>query len=1097
MKKTRTLLTVAIATLTLAVSTLTAQAASIDQQTARQRAADFLKGNSTMRHKRATGTATDRAVPPEDLTPVDIRTSLFAFNIGKQDGFVIVSPDDRTAPVLAYATAGHLDPETMPEAMRDWFQEYASQLAYLAAHPFSVGGGSVAASTPLTAADDEPTAKNPISALLTTMWNQFAPYNRLCPTTDKGDRCVTGCVATAMAQVMRFHQWPDSTAATIPGYVTASNHLTIDSIPAGLALDWQNMTDIYQGDESEEQLAAISSLMLAAGASVTMDYGTKKSDALFKSVPAALQTYFNYSPRIHYEYRGNYSIDDWEQLIYTELLAGRPILYQGRSSGGGHAFVVDGYSSNGYFHINWGWGNDNSQTECLLSVLNPGNNAGAGASTSLDGYSFDQAAILGIRPPRENDTPYSSFFLTTAITEIKGNDIVCEYINQTATTGTYDYGIGYYSPERQNFRSVSNNERTFSPTDDWQLTFTVNNLEPGTYHIVPISKLVSERIWRSSQNPNVDYVEAVVDEGGNITLTRHQPVYDISAQVEVNGIHLTNRPHTIKVTVNNNGDEYYDRIFLRINREGQTPVLLGSAGITVRKGNSTEIEFNYTPKEEGTFCFSAATSASANAEVIGQTTATFWEFPPNGGPINDSIHLQTEIAFEPVTQDGAYILSERPRIRITVTNPTDTNYDGSVQFTLFITDKNGDSYYKVYPKSTQAVPYKLGSHSEETFYLDERFHYANNKPYRDFADWLGTLEFDNAYCLVPDFRFEKYFRDVYSLPVTKMQIAAPPVHMYRADGYSLAELSRDTLTVPARAAAVDLRQATHTKVVKGGNPNTLYFVNKDAEVPDGITRNIVRGRQADTIRLDDGYNFYIPGDIGSVQANHVSYTRTFRRGYKSATQDGWNTMTLPFAVQKVQVLEEDQTRDIDWTRASGDYRDFWIMEFKGDQGNTLFFEPATDFVANRPYLVAVRQSTYPILNLTGKPFTFSADNVKLEAGATATTTGTQFLLQGLRYYQELDTIFALDGTGRQFELEDTAIQAFRAYFAIRDTATYNFKQNQLTIFINAQFDAIQDVGIDAEATRQEQKWYTATGQRIATPQRKGIFIRRGRKYIIK
>lgn len=1073
MKKTHSFFYAVVTTLILAVGSLTTHAAPIDQQTARQRAATFLKGNSAIKHKRAFNSAVS-------LKPVDIQSSLFAFNIGEKDGFIVISPDDRTEPVLAYSATGHINPENMPENMRAWFQEYANQLAYLEAHP--------ATAAPPVSADGEITVKNPISPLLTAAWDQYAPYNLLCPITDAGRHCVTGCVATAMSQIMYYHQWPDSTIATIPEYITNTYAFQIDSIPAGLHLDWANMTNMYQGDESEEQLQAISTLMLAAGASVKMDYGAKKSLSDFRKVPSALQTYFDYSAQMHYEFRGHYGIDTWEQLVYNELEAGRPVLYVGSSSGGDHVFIIDGYSE-GLFNINWGWGNVNNEGMYRLSVLKPQNN-GAGASTSLDGYNFDQAAIFGIKKRGKNDKPLSDAYLTSEITSISGNKVTCYFENNTGLSDTFSYGIGYLD-ENGAYVDVRSSRAELSMTNDLTATFTISSsgpndrkLQPGTYHLVPISRLYRGGEWHSSQNPDLDYIEAVVTEDYNVILTRHQPVTKLSAQVEVIGTHLVNEAHTIRVTVTNSGDEYYGRIFLRINRPNEEPLKLSEAGITVRKGMSETMDIPYTPTKKDTLIFSATLTNEIDAIAIGQTQAVFTIPPPNPDD-TDAIQLQTNIVFEPVTSDGAFILSDQPRIRVTITNPTDFNYVGSVQYWLFHY-KDGKKYSMVYPDRQHAKPYELKNHSTETFYLEER--------YEDVAESFGTYVFGDDYSLIANFRYNNKFKSV-TAP-KESQTVVPPVYMYRADGYSLAQMSRDTLVVPARAAAVDLRKATNTKVVKVENPNTIFFINKEAEVPEGITSNIVREGQADTITLADGYNFFLPEDI---TANHVRYTRTFRRGYNAATQDGWNTMILPFAVEKVEVLEADTIRDIDWLRSiEGGRQDFWIMEFKKEQGSTLIFEPAKTFVANRPYLVAVPQSIdghSP--DLTKKPITFSADNVKLMAEASTTSTGDKFMLHGIRYYQELDTIFALDRTGHQFELGDTAIQAFRAYFAIRDTTTYNFSLDKLTIEVHPTPDAIQAPSIERWGKEEKEFWYTPTGQPVGTPQRKGVYIRKGRKYIFK
>ena len=1026
MSTRHTLLTVAMTALAFVVNTLTALAEPIDQQTARQRAAAFLNSNTAMHRK--------RAVKPATLAPVELRTSLYAFNIGDREGFVVVSPDDQTESILAYSTTGQLDSETMPDNMRAWFQEYANQLDYIQAHPTPARSPRRVGSGTATAFDDVTiTAKNPIDPLLTTMWNQTNPYNLRCPIYFTDERCVTGCVATAMSQVMNYHQWPDSTIAQIPAYdcqATFLGTLHIDSIPAGLHLDWENMTDIFQGDESEEHLTAISDLMFATGASVRMNYkdiANGGSGALLMDVPGALQAYFDYSPAMHYEVRGNYTIDVWEQLVYNELKAKRPVIYQGSSSGGGHAFVVDGYSE-GFFHINWGWGNDNSTVLCRLSVLAPGNNIGAGASTSLDGYSFDQAAVFNLRPRAEEDEPYvypyKDLYLTSGITGVAEDQIFCMFANNTSTTASFNFGIGYLDEEGDYIPVRVASPREF-PASTKLLTpvpFSVSGLSPGTYRIVPISKLNGQYIWHSSQNPNVDYVEAVVDDDG-ITLTRRT---DMKATIAVDGTHLINDPHTININITNSGEEFYGRIFLHAYRVStQKSFDVGAAGITIRKGESKTTGLQFTDVvpdtiARDTIIFTVTMAEDEEAPIIAQRQVIFSTPPPD--PVKtDKITLLTKLTNESLTADSAYILGTSPKIRVKITNPTDSDYVGSIRYKLFKFRNK-----RMVGTHSKGATYNIKNHTTDEF---------------DLTLFDGQFQIGTAYSMVLAVQQDGKLPNPTTAPDSG-KIVMPPVFMYRADGYSLAEISRDTLVVPARAALVDLREAVNTKVVKGGNPNTFYVLN-EGTAPVGVSRNIIRNGQADTISLEDGYNFYLPED---VKAKHVRYTRAFRRGYQADRGSGWNTMMLPFDVQKVQVRDSEQT--LDWQHSEDDHnKDFWLMEFDHQDGAALVFKTADRFVANRPYLVAVPQSGYIHEDLTRLPITFSADDVTLMADAASATTGINYQMRGIRYFQDLDSIFALDGTGHQFELRDTTIQSFRAYFAIRNMDAYDYTVDKLDVII--------------------------------------------------
>ena len=317
----------------------------------------------------------------------------FVFNVGEGEGFVLVSGDDRTPAILGYTDRGSFDAAMLPPHVRAWLASYSDQIRAL-------GNGEQA--------PRKVVVKKALNPLLQTTWNQDSPYNKACPVFVTGEMCSTGCVATAMAQVMKYYEWPAATRYEIPGYKKSYRindevrDVVVEPIPAGLKLDWANMLNAYTGGESEEQATAVALLMRAAGASVEMEYKDDYnggSGAANARIPGALQKYFNYSMTTEFVQRKNYTIQEWNELVYAEIQAGRPVVMGGSSTGGGHAFVVDGYSSDDLFHVNWGWGGY-CDGYFLLSVVNPGSSQGAGASKTSDGYSMDQNAIIGIKPNR-------------------------------------------------------------------------------------------------------------------------------------------------------------------------------------------------------------------------------------------------------------------------------------------------------------------------------------------------------------------------------------------------------------------------------------------------------------------------------------------------------------------------------------------------------------------------------------------------------------------------------------------------------------------------------------------------------------------------
>jgi len=363
---------------------------------AREEAMSFLAQRATSPNgpRRAPG------VKPQ-LTLQGKVSGLYVFNVNANDGYVIISSDDRTTPVLGFSDTGSFDPDRMPENMKAWLQGYADEIAWLQQHGSTASGPRKARSKVGTHSTDY------IAPLLRTTWDQGFPYNALCPEyMDQQSHtlnCATGCVATAMAQVMKYYEWPTDPTQPIPGYTSRSKELEIDlpELPA-TTFDWANMNNNYSSGYSDPQIFAVATLMKYCGWAVKMNYGAS-SGAISPNVVTALKNYFDYNSSVTLVERIAYTSANWADLIYHELANARPVLYGGASNGGGHEFVCDGYEyydDTDYFHINWGWGGM-SDGIFVLSALDP-YQQGIGAGSG--GYRYDQDAIIGIQKPTDDGT---------------------------------------------------------------------------------------------------------------------------------------------------------------------------------------------------------------------------------------------------------------------------------------------------------------------------------------------------------------------------------------------------------------------------------------------------------------------------------------------------------------------------------------------------------------------------------------------------------------------------------------------------------------------------------------------------------------------
>ena len=322
----------------------------------------------------------------------------FVFERGDDEGFLIVSGDDATIDVLGYCDKGTFDYEQLPPGLQDMLTDYASQIE-------AIQSGAPVLKMP---------ANHPkVEQLMTSTWSQGYPYNLKCPL-DNGNRSVTGCVATAIAQLLYYNRDKsvDETTATIPSFNTRGKGIHVDAIPAGSPIDWANMKDSYSS-ATDLQRQAVADLMLYCGAAVQMDYTSSSSGAYSSDAYKAFINYFGYGSSVRFVTYQDVTTDDgWDAVAYGEISAGRPFYVSGSNGSGGHAFVCDGYESQRY-HINWGWGGK-SDGYYYFSNLTPGDGQGTGGSDS--GYNGGKQIVIGLEP--ENYENKVMRFADTTVSEI-------------------------------------------------------------------------------------------------------------------------------------------------------------------------------------------------------------------------------------------------------------------------------------------------------------------------------------------------------------------------------------------------------------------------------------------------------------------------------------------------------------------------------------------------------------------------------------------------------------------------------------------------------------------------------------------------------
>ena len=305
----------------------------------------------------------------------------YVFNVGDNNGFVIIAGDDRVKPVLAYSTTGSFNPNDVSEGFGFTLNSFSEEIQYVREHNLEATADIVA--------EWKSVAENGIikqgrgnsivvGPLLQTLWHQNFPYNSQCPEDPEGHggHTYAGCVATAMAQVMKFYDWPPQGVGSHSYYLQGYGQQSANFGETEYHFELMPLT--LDSLSTEEDYFYIAQFQRHCGVAVDMSYSGHGSGAYSDDVPDALRNYFRYSCDDHITNYGGfypgwgYSNEEWIQMLKDGGLdEGIPLYYSGQDDDGqgGHAFVCDGYDENDYFHFNWGW-NGKDDAWCPIGALN-------------------------------------------------------------------------------------------------------------------------------------------------------------------------------------------------------------------------------------------------------------------------------------------------------------------------------------------------------------------------------------------------------------------------------------------------------------------------------------------------------------------------------------------------------------------------------------------------------------------------------------------------------------------------------------------------------------------------------------------------------
>lgn len=492
----------------------------------------------------------------------------YVFNASQNQGYVIVSGDDSLTELVGYSDSGTIDMDNLPDNLSSWLEAYAEYVKAVRrseAEPFK---NNLLASYPT------------IRPLLGEIqWNQSMPYNDMCPyDSEAGERCPSGCVATALAQIMKYWEWPVN---GVGSYSYTSNYGVL-SADFTKTYQWDKMRDIYNAyydadwniikEWTQEEGDAVAQLMADLGVALEMGYAPGGSGSNDIMVERAMRNHFRYEVENHP--RLSMASSEFVDLLVTELRQSRPVYFSGGSaSGSGHAFVVDGCNSDGYFHVNWGWGGM-SNGYFNVNYMNP-NEQGIGGS---DGGYFMRQSATTLKPYRDGDVAPEKqvklSYSTSSSNDVAGLVANVESFSKYEQMNFTVYGLWNYSSRDYygNVRACVKNEAG-DVVAEGENYFQIAGLTAGylypelgfMYYSPNFSQLTDGRYTLSLQSCETGYegewVDALVRSsiifevsGDQVTVLPNEPKLEMNEQMVGPSEVYTDETINIKCVVENVGD---------------------------------------------------------------------------------------------------------------------------------------------------------------------------------------------------------------------------------------------------------------------------------------------------------------------------------------------------------------------------------------------------------------------------------------------------------------------------------------------------------------------------------------------------------------
>lgn len=1027
----------------------------IKKDAAKAKAAAFLQQKMT---------ATNGRRAPQNLSLESNEPEGAAYYVFKNGtkGFAIVAGDDRFGDVIGYSEEGTLNEAQMPEALRLTLEDYAAAVKFAQENNIDVKRGPRKA------------ARNDIPHFVNFAWNQSGKYSQNCPTD-----CSTGCMAVTTAMIMAYYKYPETLPAVYNSNVTEQ----------ASAEAWSpNYNALLSTYGSYTSVGEMPRFMRHVADALNTSYSTGGSGALAGALVPAFKT-FGYDPGMRTIMRDSYSQEDWDEIIYEELAAGRPVSFYGEHNQLlGHSYIADGYqASTGFFYINWGWGGlCNGWFD--MGILNPfvdyfSSWAGMGYTCPPAGFTGGLNAVIGIQPKQEGTVTEEVLVLNCEDMRRNGSSVQAEIFNRT--------GSGYRGSIRWavlnadgTFSLIDGNETSYGYSDAYKyanLNPNTLTLADGTYRLVPVCKKNDETEWNLCTGYRQRYVDVTIEGGAVVTVDVH-PVRNVKVD-NVCYYGTTGSAETqyleYVLTLNNLGDDVYSNLMISAVRSDGTRV----------GGSSMYVGLNAGQKKTMSLFLEKGTGFNSLSDPTYEVTIKYNNETIWTGVVTTSTNYANYTTYAGVdfedyeyVDDNAYLYSTALKGNIIIKNENSYGssyyiFNGPIRITLKDENKEvvGETVqqFVVQKSAEQAYPVNFeGLKSGKKYYLT--------------CEALTSTRSGSTYSQKVD---KSYFSDF----AIMVKVGIP---YYTETGVLERVTPEDSgvTDLPENTAAVDFSKfdASLVNLSSIKNENCLFIFPAGATVPAELSdKNVVVGGVAETITLADGKPVVFPVDF---TATEITYARTFTN-YNNGGTGGWNTIVLPF--------EATPTLDganIDWFHSKSDAsgRKFWLYKYTNGVGGTVYFDYASEskMQANVPYLLAVPGDKWgEKYDLHNKEFVFRGENAAVKANVEPATKSGEYVFNGTFAVADCKNAYKLNEAGDFFELQTEAAteQPFRAYFANADESTSNAAR--VLRVARSETDGIVNME-NVDMTTENEPVYNLNGQRMQQLQR-GVNIVGGKKILKK